>query len=163
MRTSMLMWNACNCLICLRKAGAATAILPGEGHCTSATACALLHMYASVSSEPFDIRHCHSLAGYFDVRDENDQWIRIALNKGDMITLPEGIYHRFTLDDVNYVKVSFQHACFHCCNPALWPALQYCLLHIKAAWQHVSANMTIDSSLTSYSVLQCSFWVIALE
>lgn len=39
------------------------------------------------------------------MRDKDEQWIRIALKKGDMIVLPEGIYHRFTLDETNYVKV----------------------------------------------------------
>ena len=43
-------------------------------------------------------------SGYFDIRDQNDEWIRIHLEVGDMIVLPEGSYHRFTCDSSNYIK-----------------------------------------------------------
>jgi 1,2-dihydroxy-3-keto-5-methylthiopentene dioxygenase len=48
--------------------------------------------------------YCFSL-GYFDVRDRNEAWIRVWVKKGGMIVLPAGIYHRFTLDESNYIKV----------------------------------------------------------
>lgn len=50
-------------------------------------------------------------AGYFDVRDLNDQWIRIHCKKGDLIVLPEGIYHRFTLDTGDFTKVRAGQGC----------------------------------------------------
>mmetsp|Transcript_21652 Transcript_21652/g.33122 ORF Transcript_21652/g.33122 Transcript_21652/m.33122 type:complete len:206 (-) Transcript_21652:293-910(-) len=50
-----------------------------------------------------EIRYIISGSGFFDVRDADDKWVRVHIKKGDLMTLPEGIYHRFTCDESDFI------------------------------------------------------------
>ncbi|RCN36487.1 ARD/ARD' family protein [Ancylostoma caninum] len=42
---------------------------------------------------------------YYDVEPEEDEWIRIHLERGDLIVIPKGVSHRFTVTPQNYVQM----------------------------------------------------------
>lgn len=52
-------------------------------------------------------RHMHFSARLMTIGPEHptDSWIRVHVSKGDLLVVPAGIYHRFSLDSSDYMKV----------------------------------------------------------
>ena len=63
---------------------------PGEGD--------LQDFYTEHLHETEEIRFVLEGCGYYDIRDNNDEWIRVEVVSGDLIIVPGGCYHRFMLD-----------------------------------------------------------------
>jgi cupin superfamily acireductone dioxygenase involved in methionine salvage len=38
------------------------------------------------------------------IETPSEAWIRLAVSPGDLLVVPAGIYHRFTLDEANNIK-----------------------------------------------------------
>jgi len=58
------------------------------------------HLHA----EGDEVRYVLDGSGYFDIRDVNDEWVRVHAKSGDLMVVPAGIEHRFSVDEGLYIQ-----------------------------------------------------------
>mmetsp|Transcript_26020 Transcript_26020/g.38540 ORF Transcript_26020/g.38540 Transcript_26020/m.38540 type:complete len:281 (-) Transcript_26020:67-909(-) len=51
-----------------------------------------------------EVRYVIDGSGYFDIRDVNDEWVRMKAATGAFISFPSGIEHRFAVDESLYIQ-----------------------------------------------------------
>jgi cupin superfamily acireductone dioxygenase involved in methionine salvage len=61
--------------------------------------------YDEHSHDDTTVRYILDGSGYFDLRDVNDEWVRMYVERGDFLEWPKGIEHRFTVtSDDSYIQ-----------------------------------------------------------
>jgi 1,2-dihydroxy-3-keto-5-methylthiopentene dioxygenase len=51
-----------------------------------------------------EVRFVLDGAGVFDIRDDDDRWMRVTVEAGDLIVVPKGRYHRFYLTNSKQIR-----------------------------------------------------------
>jgi 1,2-dihydroxy-3-keto-5-methylthiopentene dioxygenase len=51
-----------------------------------------------------EVRFVLAGEGVFDIRDDDDRWMRVTVEPGDLIVVPKDRYHRFFLTDRNHIR-----------------------------------------------------------
>ncbi len=51
-----------------------------------------------------EVRYVLEGEGIFDSRNENDRWVRVTVEPGDLIVVPAKVHHRFFLTDKKHIR-----------------------------------------------------------
>ncbi|TVR14812.1 MAG: cupin domain-containing protein [Planctomycetota bacterium] len=53
--------------------------------------------------EDDEVRFVLAGAGIFDIRSQDDVWMRLEVGPGDLIIVPKGLHHRFMLTEAKHI------------------------------------------------------------
>jgi 1,2-dihydroxy-3-keto-5-methylthiopentene dioxygenase len=51
-----------------------------------------------------EVRYVLEGEGIFDVRSDDDRWIRITVESGDLLVVPANLHHRFLLTEKKHIR-----------------------------------------------------------